>query len=168
MSAENQTPDECTAFLARLEAATQPGAVIEACNVHGVYCPAFRPPTCKHESVWFDRSISLRADGTERMADICIQCGADVDAPATPRPFRSIAEGIVAVGRAWDGYHSLSAIRDAAEKALEALAAEKDGEIERKTRRISELVADGVNLMDTISRLREEVKEAYDRGYADA
>ena len=38
-------------------------------------------PTCKHTSTWFDRTICLREDGTERMATICDGCGRDTDIP---------------------------------------------------------------------------------------
>lgn len=30
---------------------------------------------CQHKRTWFDRSIGLRADGTEGMATICSDCG---------------------------------------------------------------------------------------------
>lgn len=36
-------------------------------------------PKCGSQSTWFDRSISLRADGKERMATLCGECGFDVD-----------------------------------------------------------------------------------------
>ncbi len=44
------------------------------------------PKACLHKRTWFDRSMCQRADGVERMADICEDCGDDGSILPTDRP----------------------------------------------------------------------------------
>lgn len=35
-------------------------------------------PACAHENTWFDRTVALRSNGVEGMANICCACGKDM------------------------------------------------------------------------------------------
>lgn len=71
---------------------------------------------CKHERTWFDRTMCFRADGQERMATICEDCGDDgsrliADAPKTMGDGPCSNYGpwdklpiIEAIGAAWASY----------------------------------------------------------------
>lgn len=77
---------------------------------------------------WFDRTISIKPDGTERgMSYVCSDCGRDIDDKKVDEPEK--LETIIFVVSPEDGSIILTALRRYEESAIDAALAQKISEL---------------------------------------